>query len=433
MAADVLQPRKLALSALHKVQRDGHDSDAALDHVFHSGGQMEPRDRAFILLLVMTVLRYRAEIDALLATCLKQPLEGGKTGYVQDVLRLGAAQLLWLETPAHAAVHSSVELVKHSRFRGYAKLVNAVLQTLVREGKQRLETVRQDRIAAPEWLWQSWVADYGKETAEKIAAANLTEPALDITVKGQANVWAERLEAKILPTGSLRRTAGGMIQDLPGYAEGQWWVQDVAAAIPARLLGDISGKKVLDVCAAPGGKTLQLIAAGATVTAVDRSAKRLERMRENLKRMHADATCVTADALEWQPGQLFDAILLDAPCSATGTLRRHPEIGWAKSAKDVEELAQLQRGMLGKVAQWLKPGGVMVYCVCSLEKAEGEHHISYIHNTLPELELVPIQAQEVGGLTELLTPEGALRCLPHYLAEEGGMDGFFALRLRRIV
>lgn len=421
---DTLQPRKAVLSILHHV-RGGEDSDVALDAVL-GATTMDRRDRAFAMALAMAALRYGKVADALLATLMQKPIDEKKAGYVADVLRLGAVQLLWLGVPAHAAVHSSVELVKQSKFRGFSKLVNGVLQRINREGQELLAKMDEPRIATPDWLWKRWVKAYGEAQARAIATANLQEPELDVTVRENPAEWADKLGGELLPTGSIRLHESAIISELEGFAQGAWWVQDVAAAIPVRLFGDMTGKHVLDLCAAPGGKTLQLAAAGANVLAVDRSGKRLERVRENLTRMKLSAKLKVADVLQWQPDEQFDAILLDAPCTATGTLRRHPDVAWRKSKKDVDELARLQRQMLARALEWLKPGGVLVYSTCSLEKEEGEDHITSVISEA--VALSPVTAAELGGMAELITSEGTVRCLPHYLHDKGGMDGFFAAR-----
>lgn len=424
---DTLQPRKAVLSILHRL-RGGEDSDVALDAVL-GATTMDRRDRAFAMALAMAVLRYGKVADALLAKLMQKPIDEKKAGYVVDVLRLGVVQLLWLGVPAHAAVHSSVELVKQSKFKGFTKLVNGVLQRVNREGQDMLQSLDVPRIATPDWLWKRWVKTYGAEQARMIADANLHEPELDVTVRENPAEWAERLGGELLPTGSVRLPESTIISELEGFSEGAWWVQDVAAAIPVRLFGDVAGKRVLDLCAAPGGKTLQLAAAGADVLAVDRSGKRLERVRENLARMKLTTEIKAADILQWQPDELFDAILLDAPCTATGTLRRHPDVAWRKSEKDVAELAAMQRQMLVRALAWLKPGGVLVYSTCSLEKEEGENHIAEVVSDI--VALSPVTAAELGGMEELVTPEGYVRCLPYYLHDKGGMDGFFAARFRK--
>jgi 16S rRNA (cytosine967-C5)-methyltransferase len=385
------------------------------------------RDRGFARMLAATVLRRLGQIDDLLGRCLEKPIPG-KAGRAHDVLRLGAAQLLFLDTPPHAAISTSVDLLKGTQLAGFTGLVNAVLRRLDREGRDWVAGQNAGRLNTPDWMWHSWLTSYGEATAAAIAEAHLHEAPVDLTTVGDAAEWAERLAAELLPTGSLR-LQGGDITELPGFAEGAWWVQDMAAAIPVRLLGDVKGKRVADLCAAPGGKTLQLAAAGAEVTAVDRSAKRLERVGENLSRMGLSAEVVAADVAAWAPTELFDAVLLDAPCTATGTLRRHPDGLRLKKPADVAKLAALQGKLLEAACAMVKPGGLLVYCVCSLEAAEGADRFA----TLPAgFRRVPVRPDEVGGMADLLTPEGDLRTLPSHLAERGGMDGFHAVRLERV-
>lgn len=425
---DALQPRKAALSVLHRV-RKGEDSDMALEAVLGLSS-MDARDKAFCMALTMTTLRYGKAADALLANIMSKPIDEKKAGLVADVLRMGTVQLLWMGVPAHAAVHSAVEIVKTSKFKGLAKLTNGVLQKMSRQGEQLLvEHSDIPRLATPNWLWQRWLKAYGEERTQHIAVANLQEPALDLTVKANPQEWAHKLSGEVLPTGSVRLKEGGVVTALEGFREGAWWVQDAAASIPAQLMGEVKGKRVLDLCAAPGGKTLQLALAGAEVTALDRSAKRLERVKENLKRMGATAKLVAADALQWQPEALFDAILIDAPCTATGTLRRHPDVAWRKSDADVAELAALQRQMLLRAWEWLAPGGVLVYSTCSLEIEEGEAHIEAMQQAGAGLS--PISADELGGMKDVIAETGYVRCLPYHMAEQGGMDGFFAVRFEK--
>jgi len=254
-------------------------------------------------------------------------------------------------------------------------------------------------------------------------------------VKADAESWAQRLRGRVMPTGTVRTATGGLISLLPGYHEGAWWVQDAAAALPAWLFGDLAGKSVADLCAAPGGKTVQLALAGARVTAVDRSANRLVRVRENLARLGLQADMVAADATEWQAGP-FDAVLIDAPCSSTGTIRRHPDVGWLKSEIDLAQLTGLQQRLLDRAVALTKPGGTIVYCVCSLEPEEGEQQIEALLAREPAVRRKPINESEVPGTSEFLTMDGDLRTLPCAWPDSdprlGGLDGFFAARLERI-
>ncbi|HVZ15177.1 MAG TPA: RsmB/NOP family class I SAM-dependent RNA methyltransferase, partial [Bauldia sp.] len=279
------------------------------------------------------------------------------------------------------------------------------------------------------------VATYGEATAAAIAAAHRLEPALDVSVKADAPGWAERLGGVVLPTGSVRTLASGDIAALPGFDDGAWWVQDAAAALPARLLGRVAGLSVADLCAAPGGKTAELAAAGAAVTAVEISGRRASRLRQNLARLGLAAEVVTADVLGWQPPALFDAVLLDAPCAATGTIRRHPDVAWLKKPEDIAALAAVQARMLTRAATLLKPGGRLVYCTCSLEPEEGEAHLSATLAALP-LVLDPVMPAEVGGVAGIARADGTVRTLACHLPNANprlaGLDGFFMMRLRRV-
>jgi 16S rRNA (cytosine967-C5)-methyltransferase len=420
-------PRSVVLDLLSAVLADKRLLDEALDAT-PALSRLEERDRAFARLLVATVLRRLGQLDDVIGRCLDRGLPN-KARRARDVLRLGACQLLFLNTPPHAAIATSVDLVKGTPLAGFAGLINAVLRRLDREGRAWVAAQDAARLNTPDWLWQSWLAAYGEEGARAIATAHLSEAPVDITVAGNPADWAERLEAELLPTGSLRRKSGGDIAALPGFAAGNWWVQDMAAALPARLLGEVKGKRVADLCAAPGGKALQLAVMGAQVTAVDRSAKRLVRFQQNLERLKLSAEIVEADAAAWAPAEPFDAVLLDAPCTATGTLRRHPDGMRLKGPGDVAALADQQTALLRAALAMLKPGGTLVYCVCSLEREEGEGQVERLLAAEPSVRRQPIAAAEIGGLAELLTPVGDLRTLPCHLADKGGMDAFFAARL----
>ncbi|OYQ34953.1 MFS transporter [Niveispirillum lacus] len=431
-ADSALATRGAALDLLFTVLAKRVPFDDAWD-ASRSLRALEPRDRAFVRMLVATTLRRLGQIDAAIQGSLNKQGQQLKA-VVQDILRLGAAQLLFLGTPAHAAVDTAVELAVARKQHPYKGLINAVLRRLDRERLSILAEQDAGRLNTPDWLWLSWRKAYGTALTRAIVETHLGEAPLDISVKRDAAIWAERLEAQALPTGSLRRAAGGQVTELSGFDEGGWWVQDAAAAIPARLFGDLTGRDAIDLCAAPGGKTAQLAAAGARVIAVDRSDKRLVRLSENMARLGfgAQVTTVVADAAEWRPDVTVDAVLLDAPCSATGTIRRHPDVARLKSEEDVEKLGRIQSRLLYRAVDMLKPGGTLVYCTCSLQAEEGENQITNLLYRRPEMQVVPVTADEVGGLVDLLTPEGYVRCTPGHLAEIGGMDGFFAARLRRV-
>ncbi len=425
--------RALARDLLGAVLRARTPLDEALGAA-KGLARLQPRDRAFARLLVTTVLRRLGQTDALIDHSLERPLKA-RHAEVRDLLRLGTAQLLFLGTPAHAAVSTTLDLATGPDTAGYKGLLNAVLRRMSREGAELMAAQDAARLNTKKWLWESWAATYGEATARAIAEAHLAEPPLDLTPRDPeaAQVWAEALGATILPTGSLRLGPGaGEVAKLPGFAEGAWWVQDAAAALPARLLGDVRGKRVLDLCAAPGGKSAQLAAKGAQVTALDISEPRLARLRENLARLSLEAETLVADAREWRPDEPFDAVLLDAPCTATGTLRRHPDIAHLKGAKEVAKLTALQDRLLANAVQMLAPGGLLVYATCSLQPEEGAARIAALFAGGAPLERLPLRAEEIGGLAETITPEGDLRTLPSHLAELGGLDGFYACRLSKV-
>ena len=390
------------------------------------------RDKAFVRLLIATVLKRGREMDALLATLLHEPLNTLKPAQLINVFRLGLAQLLYLQTPPHAAVNTTVELAEAEGIVHHKPLVNAIMRRLTREPPEMRAPRDAGRIDTPEWLWMEWMQDYGVETALDIAAANLGEGAIDFSVKADPAAWAEKLEATLLPSGSLRKTAGGFIPDLPGFAEGEWWIQNAAAALPAQLFGDIAGKTVIDLCAAPGGKTAQLATLGAKVIAVDRSPERIRRLVENMERLQFTVETAVADGANFKPEELADAVLIDAPCTATGTIRHQPDVLWLKEPRDQEKLAGLQRRLLLNALDMLKPGGTLVFCTCSLQKAEGEGQTTWLLQQNLPLRLKPITPEELPGAADMFTARGELRCLPQHWAELGGIDGFYAVRFEKL-
>lgn len=434
-----LAARRIAVAALEAIiARRLHLDDAIAASIEVAGAPpLEPRDRAFVRLLVATVLRRMGELDAVIGAYLSKPLPR-RSGPLRLILATAAAQLLLLDTPPHAAIGLAVDQAKlDPDARHFDKLANAVLRRVAEDGKARLSGL-EDPVAldVPAPLLARWSHVYGPDTARRIAAASLEEPLLDLSVKADAAGWAERLGGVVLPTGSVRLRSHGRVEDLPGYAEGAWWVQDAAAALPVRLLGNLAGQDVADLCAAPGGKTAELSAAGARVTSVDVSAPRLARVAENLERLGLAATLVEQDLMSWEPGREFDAVLLDAPCSATGTLRRHPEILFTHRTGDLPRFVAVQSALIDRAARWVRPGGLLVYSTCSLEPEEGEHQISAFLGRNAEFQRVPVEPREIGGLNEAVTPAGDMRTQPHHeFGKEGayrGLDGFFAARLRRV-
>jgi 16S rRNA (cytosine967-C5)-methyltransferase len=425
-----LAARRIAADILGGVLRQKRPLDDLLE-----GGDLytlPERDRALVRNIVATVLRRLGTLRHLLASLMERGLPA-TAPQVEAVLLIGAAQILFLDVPDHAAVDLSVRLAQADRHAAhYVGLVNGVLRKLARDGKAKLAALDTALLETPDWLVQRWIAHYGEATARDIALAHAHEPALDLTVKSDAAGWAERLGGRVLPTGTVRTIASGAIPQLAGYDDGAWWVQDAAAAIPARLFGDVGGKSIADLCAAPGGKTAQLALAGAQVTAVDRSEARLTRLRQNLLRLQLNAEVVKADAAVWQGGP-FDAVLLDAPCSSTGTIRRHPDIPWLKSEADLAKLTALQTRLLDHAVTLLKSGGTLVYCTCSLEREEGEDQIAALLGRHSGVRRSPIRPDQIAGEASLLTPLGEFRSLPcHWPDPESrmsGLDGFFAARI----
>lgn len=377
-----LASRRCALHVLSAVL----DSAKPLDEALEGSTtylKLAPADRAFVQLLVRTTLKRLGQCDALLARWLTKPLPR-KAVMAMHILRLGVAQILFLDVPAHAAVHTAVEIAKLEELAPQAGLINALLNRTVREGADIIVTQDWAKLNTPGWLWRSWVKAYGEEQARAIVRANLETPALDLTVKDNPAQWAEKFGGEAVGGNTVRLIEWQDVTALPGYAEGAWWVQDISAALPARMLleklGDARGKKIIDFCAAPGGKTMQLASSGADVTAVDTSARRMERVHENLKRTRLKADCVVSDALKYTPAFTPDAILLDAPCSATGTLRRHPDIATLRKPAEVARLAALQQKLLDHALSLLAPGGVLVYAVCSIQPEEGVSHLEALRS-----------------------------------------------------
>jgi 16S rRNA (cytosine967-C5)-methyltransferase len=428
--------RRIAADILDGVLHKHRTLDDQLDGAgAHPGLKtLSDRDRALMRRLVATILRRLGTLGHVLSRLLDRgiPTDAPRA---QSALLIGAAQILWMDVPDHAAVDLSVRLVQSDRRAAkYAGLVNAVLRRCAREGAPLIEEVRAQTLDVAPWLLARWIAHYGEVLARNIATAIGHEPSLDITVKSDVTQWATRLHGETLPTGSVRTLLQGSVTMLPGFNEGQWWVQDAAASLPARLFGDVAGKNIVDLCAAPGGKTAQLAQAGASVTAIDRSSNRMARLRDNLARLSLEARTVVADAAEWQSGsESFDGILIDAPCTSTGTIRRHPDIGWLRQENDIGPLVMLQARLLQRAATLLKSGGTLVYCTCSLEPEEGEQAISSFLGAKPSMRRAPIDASEVADLAEILTAEGDLRTLPCHLPRDeprlGGLDGFYAARL----
>jgi 16S rRNA (cytosine967-C5)-methyltransferase len=399
--------RALAFSLLEAVLERHRSLEDALDRL----PAAEARDRAAAHRLAACVLRRMGTLDAVLEPHLMR----APPAPARLVLLIGAAGLLFLGTPPHAAVGTAVDLARAQKLAPFAKMVNAVLRRVAEQGPALLGQLDSPRLDTPAWLWSAWGAD-----ARAIAEAHQIEAPLDLTLKPGA-VAPEG--GVVLPTGSVRYPAGTRVAELPGFGAGDFWVQDAAAALPAALLAVQPGERVADLCAAPGGKTAQLAASGAAVTAVERDPSRMARLRENLTRLGLSAELVQADAASWRPAEKFDAVLLDAPCSATGTIRRHPDVPHIKKAGDIAALAAAQDTLLRAAAWLLKPGGRLIYAVCSLQAEEGPGHA-----IPPGLVPAPFSAESLAGVPAARTPNGQLRTHPGLWPKLGGMDGFFAAR-----
>ncbi|WP_184450547.1 RsmB/NOP family class I SAM-dependent RNA methyltransferase [Rhizobium sp. BK538] len=433
-----LQVRAAAAKILAAVVDRKLPLDGALDneHGNPAYKTLNEGDRALARAILNATLRHLPRIDAAISLLLESPLPEGARA-LHHVLAIAAGQILYLDVPDHAAVDLAVEQSNQDpRNRRFAKLVNAVLRRLGREKEDVLAEINAIPVM-PEWFLKRLEKAYGKERARSISESQLEPAAIDLTVKTDARSWAQRLGGLVLPTGGVRLAAfEGGIPSLEGFAEGAWWVQDAAASIPAQLFGDLAGKRVADLCAAPGGKTAQLILAGGDVTAVEQSENRIKRLRANLDRLALSGETVASDLTKYQPAELFDAILLDAPCSSTGTTRRHPDVLWVKGPDDIAKLAALQERLLRHAITLLKPGGTIVFSNCSLDPTEGEEVAARVLSDTPMLERVAIDAKRWPGLESAISHLGEFRTTPDMLEVPagfaGGLDGFYAVVMRRV-
>ena len=422
-----LTSRRLAAFAVKEVM----ESHQPLEQVLAGQADylaLEGRDRAFVRLIAATTFRRMGQIEAALKPFIRQR----PPKLVYAALQTAAAQILYLGTPAHAAVGETVAMLKsRGSSKGFANMANAVLRNVVDKGPN-LAGAQPPKVNIPGWIRGEWERAYGRQAGRKMSAQLMKDPVLDLSVKSNSKVWAAKLGGDAIGAETVRLGKIGDVTALEGFDAGEWWAQDIAASLPVQLLGDVSGKRVLDMCAAPGGKTLQLISKGAIVTALDKSEARLERVKENLERTKLSADIICADALEWAPdGDLYDIVLLDAPCSATGTFRRHPDVLYNRSPKDVANLVRLQDKLLSKSAEFVRPGGTLLYCTCSLMPKEGQFRIDQFLQNLPDFRLIPILDVPSLALPQEAFSEGSLRSLPYYLEDKGGMDGFFIARLKR--
>lgn len=424
-------PRHIAV----KMLKDIIDNKKFFSEIKLTYSNLSSQDLAFTNMLVLTTLRHLVFIKKTLKRFIKKKLPSN-TGIAQYALQTATAEILYLNTPEYAVINTWVELVKKETNKYIAGFINAVLRNICKQ-KHEIQKADIGEFFPPEFF-RILNQDYGKKTIQKIQSSAAIEPPLDISVKEDPKQWAQKLGGKTLPNGTVRLKNNGKIPTLEGYEQGFWWVQDFAASLAVKSMGNIKGQNILDLCAAPGGKTAQLINAGANVTALDISEQRLKTLKENLNRLNFNAEVMCSDALEFLNSfnsQPFDAILLDAPCSATGTIRRHPELVHIKTLKDIEKQAIIQKKILELTKNALKKDGILIYCTCSIAKAEGENIINEFLSSHPDFILIPIDASELSAnneLSEIITSEGYIRTLPQHLSEHGGSDAFFIARLKKV-
>ncbi|MBV8977947.1 MAG: MFS transporter [Alphaproteobacteria bacterium] len=413
-----LAARQAALAILSDVLRKRRPLEAVLAHC----DGLEVRDAGFARAIASQTLRHFGQLDALIRDFVPKTPQPHKAGPTLEILLMGAAELLFLDVAPHATVDAANKLAQSDvRALHFKPLINAVLRRVAREGRGIVAGQDAPRCNTPDWLWARWVAAYGEETTRAIAATHAAVPPLDI-------VWKTAPADALFAT--VQRLPQQRVENIAGFAEGAFWVQDAAATMPVHLLGDVDGRRVIDLCAAPGGKTAQLAASGAIVTAVDRDGARLTRLAENLGRLQLRAEMLEGDVRDVQLAPA-PFVLLDAPCTATGTIRRHPELPWIKSASDITSVAGASAELLDSAAALTAADGLLVFSVCSLEPEEGPEQIESFLAQHPEFVRAPLNPEDVFGHAEFIDPQGDLRTLPCHLAEQGGMDGFYAARLRR--
>jgi len=419
--------RAAAQAILTDVLRKKRPLDAALEGL----GQLAPRDAGFARAIASETMRRFGQIETLVRQFVPKAPPSHKAGPTLEILYAGVCELLFLGVAPHAAVDAANRLASaDAKAVHFKPLINAVLRRVSREGKAILAAQDAPRLNTPDWLWTRWSDTYGETLARAIASAHAKPAPIDLVLKDLARV--SELDGTALFDNVVRLADASRVEDLAGFDEGAWWVQDVAATLPVRLLGNVSGKTVIDLCAAPGGKTMQLAACGAHVIAVEREADRLTRLKENLERTRLTANLVCADARDFTPESPAQCVLLDAPCTATGTIRRHPDLPWIKSPSDVTYCEQAASELLASAADMVQRDGVLVFAVCSLEREEGVEQVQNFLRRREDFAREAVTPDEVFGHEEWISAEGDLRTLPCHLSDKGGMDGFFAARLRRL-
>lgn len=422
-------PRQQAVETLQNIL----ENHRFFSEIKNEGSFSGHKDLAFLNMVILTALRRLVFLQKVISVFAAKKLPD-KHAFARYALILASAELLFLDTPDYAVLNSYVNLIKKQNDKYVAGFANAVLRKIAAAKEELLKA--DNGIFFPESFRKLLEKDYGKNQTALIEAASLNEPPLDLTIKANPAEWAEKLKGTLLPNGSVRLENNGKIEKLPGYKEGEWWVQDFSASLAAKTISTPAGKKILDLCAAPGGKTAQLLSAGAEVTSLDISEDRLKTLTENIRRLKLPMPqIICADALDYleKISDNYDAVLLDAPCSATGTLRRHPELVHIKKASDIEKMAKLQKQILKKAAKAIKIGGELIYCTCSVAKEEGERQITAFLQNNPEFRLIPLSAQDFADTmpNSIFTPEGFIRTLPYHLSSLGGADSFFIAKLQR--
>ena len=400
--------------------------------------QLSEKDLPFVNMLMLTTLRRYEALQVVLASFLSKKIPN-KHRFANYLLILAIAELLFMQTAPYAVINETVANIRKTTDKFLGGLANAVLRKVLAQKNDLLQKIENYNLIPQNFL--PILQGYDNNEIKQIAQSIVTQPPLDLTVRQNPEEWAQKLQGTLLPNGSIRLFNNPKVQDLIGYNDGAWWVQDVAASLPVQILGaDLSGKKVLDLCAAPGGKTAQLAARGADVRAIDISAERLQTLRQNMQRLKFSKIKTQAiDALDFlqTTSEKFDIILLDAPCSATGTFRRHPEVLYLKTVADVEEQAKLQKKLLNAAVNVLKKDGVLVYSVCSISKIEGEYQITEFLQNQAQMQLEKIEKTDISSYGKwnevLITAEGTIRTLPNYFAAEKGMDSFFICKMKRII
>jgi len=393
---------------------------------------LHPQDRSFVRLLILSVLKHTTEIDLVLQRFLYEKITDLRPNTLINVFRLGVAQFAFLKIAPYSVVHTTVDLVEAEGIAHQKSLVNTVMRRITTEGFPEIELEDSVKVNTPEWLWKEWTADYGEEVTKQIAATLFNDAPLDISVRKDPEKWAKTLGGTLLPAGSIRKNDENAAFFTEDFSEEEWWTQNASDSLPVKLLGDIRDKDVIDLCSAPGYKTAQLVAGKANVVAVERFATRLKQLQENMNKLGFEVETVVADGTVWKPEKLADILLLDAPSTSTGTIRHKPDILYLKNKKDQDTSVSLQRNLLTNAVKMLKDGGVLLYCVNSLQKAEGERQFDWIlDNDLP-LKPYPIRADEIEGISEMVTKRGELRALPYHWEEQGGIDGMYVARFVKV-